>query len=663
MENVKKDDKDARQGEFTKLHIKEEAELQKELLNKIRGKHGAFQIGIPENEKWVHKALREIPGEEKIDVIKKTAQLCQWSPEAFEKIYQIYWDASPRNLKAEFNFTALVNGIKNFHNGSKKLIDVGVDPKSAVYFAGSHTPEQVDQVLTGIEKLKTKGIESERAFLFASRHAPQQTKQIARSIEILTENRVSPQYAFEMDVAGLESKFRREEIQTEFRENTEKFLGMVSRNVRELRENWKIPRTAKISGASAFEAAAEIASEKGLAKTDKIVDEIIEACKKYGSVYERYKAYRPNYDVHSGEEWLLAVLNNKQPLTSITRKSFETLEPESKTAYSIVGLAAGGLTPELSARIGSMNTQLALETSKILLEKHKENYGEPQTRLKGLQNVYNSLWSLGKDELEPQLDKTNEAAVKYWTDLGALTTVMLHIFKSGKDTARLWLDEMPTLLKLDDKLGPRAAIKAVEAVKTSEQLDAFLKTFNKLESEIFDLRNQCFLSYGKWRYHVTKEDAPSPPGMEMIGEYYNKGSKWESTVFDERGKPFLPVHEEGEGALDLVKSIPVKDERMIISEMRRRTTYTSEHYVDEKNSGMVGDRIFHAEGNFPVYLDMQHNFARLFKKQFFEIFARDDMPLGERLEVAREEMEKFKREFSKIGREVKITTQFRRVYE
>jgi hypothetical protein len=117
----------------TLLEVKKLSSEEEQNLKRIRGRHVPPSTGLSENERWVHKALSEIPGEERADVIKKAAQLCEWSPEAFDKIYGFYWDASPINLKAVFHFLAFVSDINNFYEKTKKLVDSGVDPKKAVH--------------------------------------------------------------------------------------------------------------------------------------------------------------------------------------------------------------------------------------------------------------------------------------------------------------------------------------------------------------------------------------------------------------------------------------------------------------------------------------------------------------------------------------------------
>jgi hypothetical protein len=658
----------------TPWEIKKLPREEEETLKRIRGKHEPLSMGLSENERWVHKALTEIPGEERAGILKMAAQLCEWSPEAFDKIYGIYWDASPRNLKASFPVLTFVSEIENFYDKTKSLVDAGVDPQKAVSFAGSHTREQVEEVVKGIEKLKVREVEPKSAFALASTRTPKQIDQLIEGIRILKANGAGMEYAFQVDVAGLSSKFISERIASEFKEKTNEFLGTVIRNSNKLMENWEMPSAAKISKERALGAACEIASEKGIAGTDKIVHELLEACSTYAKKYEIYQAPRPKESILIGEEWLLNVLEGKQPVTAILHKSINELDPDSKTAYSIVGLAAGGLTLELAARIGSMNTELGIDTSQILLKKIREAYGDYPARLREFQKVYNSLWAVGKVNLEQRLEKVNGAARRYGLGLGELSPVMEHISKLGDEKAGLWLDKMPALLRLDRELGQKATISAVKAVKNEEQLKTFLNTFNALEAEIKALRSDCFFHHGKWKYVVILEGSQPPPGLDKIGEYYNMKPRWGWVGFEAK---------EGKGAIKLMREIPKEDKDFLIDTIRKRTSYTQTYYANSEDSDQYrwfidirtgeripsrpkgyghetlgGDTILHSERVFPVYLDMEDNFAPLFTKGFFEIFAKSDLPLEERLEAARKETEKFKKEFSE-KREVKITALFR----
>lgn len=147
-------EKQARQEEFNKLYSEGNGINEEELLNKIR-KHRFFQTGLSESEKWVHKSLREIPGKDRIPVMMMAAKLCEWSPEAFDVIHKIYLDASPKASNPS-SFSPFVESIQNLYHKTKKLVDAGVDSKTAFYLIINDS-EQVTKTVSGIKILKEAG--------------------------------------------------------------------------------------------------------------------------------------------------------------------------------------------------------------------------------------------------------------------------------------------------------------------------------------------------------------------------------------------------------------------------------------------------------------------------------------------------------------------------
>jgi len=172
-----------------------------------------------------------------------------------------------------------------------------------------------------------------------------------------------------IELAPPGSKKRREEIVKEYNEKPGEFLKMVQRNAKKLKgwdtaidpgsKRWMYKEFHDLESAS--KVVAEIACERGLTQTSGIVDEMIRIHKH--TLLENYA------DPVHGKEWIFRIVSGKSsPSPFRPHQRIDKIGAESRTAYSIVGLNEGGLPLALSAQVGSVNTRVGLEVSKILLE-------------------------------------------------------------------------------------------------------------------------------------------------------------------------------------------------------------------------------------------------------------------------------------------------------
>ena len=167
------------------------------------------------------------------------------------------------------------------------------------------------------------------------------------------------------------SKQRREEAMKEFWENPNIFIEIIRKNAKKLMENWELIPEREFDGKkepavrlfndsrSASLVVIDIALERGLAQTERIVDEMIEIHKK--ALKDNYRAYSDNS--------LQKVLKGKIPPSPKLDFNVDETIPETKIAYSIAGLYEGGLHLDLAAQIGSVNPKVGLEMYKTLINK------------------------------------------------------------------------------------------------------------------------------------------------------------------------------------------------------------------------------------------------------------------------------------------------------
>jgi hypothetical protein len=209
-------------------------------------------------------------------------------------------------------------------------------------------------------------------------------------INFFWERLINPRVNPRVELSLEKSEEWRKKAEKEREENRAEFDGMIERNARKLEEGWilfygrNIPPAIpfpyyRVKGAAvklnekyASEIAGEIASERGF-RTDEIVDKMIEI--------RRIVARKDYVNLRDGGNWLIEVLGGGSPASIL---KVNTLEPVSKTAYSIVGLDEGGLPLKLAAQIGSVNPEVGVKACIILLETKERVYEikEEQAELK-----------------------------------------------------------------------------------------------------------------------------------------------------------------------------------------------------------------------------------------------------------------------------------------
>lgn len=487
----------------------------------------------------------------------------------------------------------------------------------------------------------------------------------------------------DIDAEALRSRIRKKEILEEYDKNPKKFFEGIRKNARKLEENWRLFSDKEISGVDAFKAVVEIACEKGLIHTDAIVDEMLKTHNAYHRVVDSANSEWKRYHGFPADKlgWFLGVINSEYPVSFKPRglirnrddpfrpKEFlQELSAEVKMAYSIVGLSVAGVELDLAARIGSVNTELGIETAKALL---KAESADTKSKISPavLQSVYNNIGALGKDDLERQLGTANKIICDH---IGGLNPAISYIFELGEGSVKVWLGSKPDvvegLYQIYENLKLETTRKFIEAVRTSEEMKAFRETFNAMKEEIFNFPMECYKMGGEWKFRIVprihKEES-------SINDEVKSQVNYEEVYVGSYTRNSLAVKDtipEGDCAVlgEVLEGIPPK--------VRTYTRQVPTEYEDweriervrYEKTGVVGDVVFYRKSyitttlkvpskfrereerrisnpSYLVFLDVLTNTEPFFTNQVVGFFANTDIPLEERVKAIRKEMEDFKK--------------------
>ncbi|NYZ75763.1 hypothetical protein H0N98_00750 [Candidatus Micrarchaeota archaeon] len=704
-EKSKDDEKKSRQEEFSKLHIKEgnwEAGEEKELLKKIREKHGFFHIRFSDREMLVRRRLREMPEEDRIPVMRMAAYLCECSPSySFGAIHAIFSDKSNP-----------AKHIKNLYDNARKLMDAGVDPSFACVFANGSNLQHIDDFAKVNEILKGEILKGTVQGHRLNSLSQEQIAALAETATKVGNDRIK------LVVQNVEENFRMG------LEMLSKLLICLHGADRETTEIW-LDRLEDLR--KTYEQKGSRATRK-LAKTigtwEQPSGSLRRSLKELKELMEWRKVDINIKKIEGGPEHAKELID--ATVLTFRRKSSDelfkdqarlieergNLQGVEKKAFDIWFFFNAGAAPNSAAYL-ALNDPNADTIFKKLVSVF-EKYGDDEnTRIVCNANFENKnmLWldnfsstmtdwynnklllsrvgfSCRSDDDLPLARRILKATEQHNHLQIEILGVISENFK-GSDEKRMkfWIDRFEDLYKISDIKYPeplKIVERVLEVVKNDEQLRTFQETFNAVKDEMLSCLSECLREGGRWKYEVfagkDNKTLKTPSGV-YIGSYHNtkvNGFLPGHLSLKENAEEMIPFGDKYELTHKIRDSSSSSERRERYEEFQRFIGYKTEEIGELVRGDQMRDshtnyhtvyipiyetyysdtpevyyETMYDKRKFFIYLNINDNFGPLFTKEFFELFIKD-APLEERLKAIREELAEFEKKFKSVERNAEI---------